>query len=344
VTALFFGTIFGSAVCGINLGGFMKRMLTCLHAGLLSGVLLLGAQSPAPTEPLQETTTPDIPGVVKSGTRVQILKRGFNGTEGPIADKEGNLLFTEQNANKIIKVGTHGNFSTFLENSNRTIGLGWDKKGRLIAAESAPGKVQLGVLYPMRETLVNEYQGQAIGRVNDLVIDKKGGIYFPDAVLAANQQGTPPYKPCLWYYTPDKKLIKITEEVPRPNGIILSPDGKVLYADNGAGEYLLAFDVKPDGTVGKAKNFARLEAPPEPNARPGGDGMTVDAGGRVYVATRLGAQVVGPDGKHLGTIRIPSQTQNMAFGGPGKKTLYVVGGGNVYKIETLTHGLPYPAK
>ena len=322
----------------------MKLRFACVIAGALSGVLLLGAQNRGTSEPLQETTTPYIPGVVTAGTRVQILKRGFNGTEGPIADKDGSLLFTEQNANKIIKLDTQGNFSTFLENTNRTIGLGWDKKGRLIGAESAPGKVQLGVLYPTRETLANEYQGRPIGRVNDLVIDKKGGIYFPDAVIAANEQGPPAYRPCLWYFTPVGKLIKITEEVPRPNGIILSPNGKVLYADNAAGEYLLAFDIKPDGTVGPAKNFARLEAPPEPNARPGGDGMTIDAGGRVYVATRLGVQIVSPDGKHLGTIRIPSQTQNMAFAGPGKKTLYVVGGGNVYKIATLTHGLPYPAK
>ena len=329
----------------------MKSILGCVLAGLLLSVVVLPAaqapapQNPASTEPLKETVTPDIPGVVKAGTRVELMKRGFNGTEGTLADKDGNLLFTEQNANKIIKVDLQGNFSTFLEDSNRTIGLGWDKKGRLISAESAPGKVALGVLYPKREMLVNSFEGKQIGRVNDVVIDKKGGIYFPDAVLAAGQQGERAYHPCMWYYTPDKKLIKITEEIERPNGLILSPNGKVLYADDGGGDYILAFDIKPDGTVGHARNFAKMEVRPGTNARTGGgDGMTIDAEGRVYVATGLGVQIVGPDGKHLGTIPIPSQTQNLAYAGRGRKTLYIVGGGNVYKIETLTHGMSYPAK
>ncbi len=324
---------------------FTKSFLSLAITGLLSGTLFLSGQNPAPTEPLQETTTPDIAGVVKAGTRVEIMKRGFNGTEGPIADKQGNLLFTEQNANKIIKVDLKGNFSTFLEDSNRTIGLGWDKKGRLIAAESAPGKVALGVLYPTKETLVNSFEGRQIGRVNDVVLDKKDGIYFPDAVVSATSKEERAYHPCLWYYTADKKLIRVTEQIERPNGLILSPDQKVLYADDGGGDYILAYDVKPDGTLGPARNFAKMEVKPGSNARSGGgDGMTIDAAGRVYVATGMGVQIVAPDGKHLGTIPIPSQTQNLAFAGPGKKTLYVVGGGNVYKIETQTHGLKYPAK
>src|SRR4051812_13012334 len=104
----------------------MKSILVCVLMAL-SGASI-GAQAPAPQTPaqlppLEETTTPDIPGVVKAGTRVEVMKRGFNGTEGTLAMKDGSLLFTEQNANKIIKVDTKGNFSTFLEDSNRTIGL-----------------------------------------------------------------------------------------------------------------------------------------------------------------------------------------------------------------------------
>jgi gluconolactonase len=98
--------------------------------------------------PATETTTPDIPGVVKGGTKVQIIKQGFNGTEGPITMPNGDLLFTETTGNKVTKIDKDGNVSTFLENTNGSNALAWDSKGRLISVQTNAGSTKVGVIYP----------------------------------------------------------------------------------------------------------------------------------------------------------------------------------------------------
>src|SRR5438067_2314469 len=139
----------------------------------------------------------------------QFLRAGFDGTEGIISMPDGSVLFCEQNANKIIHIGLDGRFSTYLEDSNRTIGLGYDRKGRLIAAQSREPRV--GVLMPARTTLADSFDGQPLVRPNDLVIDRKGGIYFTDPIPNPGtgfREPPPGRKPLLFYITPRGSVIK----------------------------------------------------------------------------------------------------------------------------------------
>ena len=128
----------------------------------VSGIVLgqAPAQNPAqPPEPaLKEATAPDIPGVIKGGTKVVLLRDGFNGTEGVIAMPDGSVLFTEQDANKILRVDKNDNISTHLENTNRTVGLAFDHKGRLIGTQSR--EPMIGVLAPTRQVLGGIRHGQ----------------------------------------------------------------------------------------------------------------------------------------------------------------------------------------
>src|ERR1700752_167699 len=71
-----------------------------------------GQEGPAP-DPARELTAPDIPGVVKGGTKVQFIRANFNGTEGVITMPDGSVLFTEQDADKIIKIDPSGTITTF---------------------------------------------------------------------------------------------------------------------------------------------------------------------------------------------------------------------------------------
>jgi len=137
-----------------------------------------------------------------------------NGTEGVIGMPDGSVLFTEQDADKIIRVDPAGNISTYLENTNRTVGLAYDPKGRLVAAQSRDPKI--GVLAPTRMVLADAFEGQPLVRPNDLVIDKKGGIYFSDPIPGAQQrfrEPPPGRKPLLFYITPVGKVTKLTEDV-----------------------------------------------------------------------------------------------------------------------------------
>jgi gluconolactonase len=304
-----------------------------------------------PPPPATDTVAPDIPGVVAGGTKVQVIKEGFQGTEGPIGLPDGSLIFTETNANRIIKIDTDNNVSTFLENTNGSNGLAFDAKGRLITVQTTPGQTKIGVVYPKgaESVLADGFEGKPFGRPNDLVVDKKGGVYFTEPGPNA-QPGTtpaaPPLPPAVYYVPPGGRAIKIADGIERPNGIQLSRDEKTLYVNNTNGEYVLAFDIQPDGAVRNRRNFAKYESVTRTasGVSSGADGLAIDGQGRVYVAASTGVQVFSPQGQHLGTIPLSRAPQNLAFAGPGKKTLYVVGRGAAFRIPMVAEGFKERAK
>jgi gluconolactonase len=335
----------------------MKRIVGHVFLGVI-GVLLLGvsvpmwpggvgfAQGQRRLPPPTNLVTPTIPGVVAAGTKIELVNGDFRRTEGPVGMADGSLLFTE--ADSIIRIDHSGAVSTFVARSFASNGLGFDSKGRLISVQRPPGNEKVGVLYPpgSETTLADSYNGKPFSRLNDLVIDRRDGIYFSDAAGV--------------YYLPaGGRVVKVIEGIPNPNGVILSPDEKTLYANDKDGEYLLAFDVQPDGTLKNRRNFGKYESrtvrghkDPLIAEDNGADGVAVDSSGRLYVATNVGVEVFSPKGEHLGTI--PAiwggesfnlrKPQNVAFAGPGKRTLYMVGAGVVFKVQTLAQGVTTRAK
>jgi gluconolactonase len=318
----------------------------CLGAavGVLIGTSALG-QRQAPPPPATITATP-IPGVIAEGAKVELVATGLGRTEGPVAMPDGSMLVSS--SNRILKVDLSDNVSTFIANSNETNGMGWDQQGRLISVQRGKGNEKVGVLYPPERvtTLADKYQGRPFDALNDMALDKRGGVYFTDT------QG-------IYYLPPGGSVTKIIDEVPRPNGVVLSPDERTLYAHNKDGVYMLSFDVASDGTISNRRNFARYKsvripghADPALDEDNGADGMAVDSEGRVYAATNLGVEVFSPRGELLGVIPVQwgaetnsiRHPQNLAFGGPDRKTLYMVGAASVFKIRTLSQGPPRPTK
>jgi gluconolactonase len=324
-----------------RLAAFVLVAAVLLSASLSSQGQGRGQEQPYPRLPAPpvksppDTTAPDIPGVVRGGTKVQLIRDLFHSTEGPIAMPDGSLLFTEQDAGdgQLVKIDKDDKVSVFVQNTNRTIGLAYDTKGRLIGVESNIPRIE--VLYPTRMTLVEHIDGLPIVAPNDIVADTRGGMYFTDTLNSRFRPAPPSRtKPWIVYIRPDGRAVKVSEEVERPNGISLSPDGRVLYAANGP--IISAFDVQPDGSLRNFRTFATLMGG---NA----DSMCVDAAGRLYVAAG-GVQVFSPQGQHLGTIPTPLNPQAPAFAGPDKKTLYVVGGGAVYSVAMVAQGVQGRAK
>jgi gluconolactonase len=293
-----------------------------------------------------EPVTPAISGVVAAGTRIELIKDELNGTEGPIALPDGSLIFTQAPINRIAHFAADNSFSTFIENTNGSNALAFDAKGMLYAVEVLQPRVS--VIYPAdkAKVLADKYEGAGFGRPNDIVVSKHGDLYFTDS---GGQKPDPSVnKPAVYrIIISSGKIERIANDIERPNGIQLSPDEKTLYVANTWGEYVLAYPVNKDGSVGARRNFAKLEGikPVDGGGiSSGADGLAVDAKGRLYVASNLGIQVFDAQGKALGTIALPKQPQNLAFAGKNKNILYVVGRGSAYKIVTLTSGFKGRAK
>ena len=334
-------------------------------ARLVIVLCLLGAvtayvqgQGEVPLPPsATDTVAPDIPGVVKGGSKVHVIVDGLKHTDGPATMPDGTLLYWDFMDRRLGKVDPNGKPSTFLSNTNGSSAIGFDSKGRLITTLKAGSIAQIGVIWPKgsETVLADNFEGKPFEGPNDLVVDKKDGVYF-----TISGKGT------VLYVRPGAKVIKVfADPVERINGVTLSKDEKTLYVATQSreartklsiaslpkegGEYLLAFDVQPDGTVLNKRNFTKFKIVTErPNGTPdlrfGGDGLAIDSQDRVYAATAAGIQVFTPKGEHLGTIPVSRNPNNLAFAGPDRKTLFIVARGAVYQVPMLAEGYKGRAK
>jgi gluconolactonase len=180
-----------------------------------------------------------------------------------------------------------------------------NKKGALFIVQRGL-RANVTQLTPQRKVLANSYQGEPLdcigGVINDLTADSKGGAYFTMGGV--------------YYADPKGVVTKYGQDV-TPNGIVLSADEKTLYVTDGP--ELAVFDVQADGSLTNQRAFGSYEG--------NGDGLSIDSTGRVYVTTNAGVVVLSPEGKNLGTIPTPRGIITGAFGGPDKKTFFILARG-----------------
>lgn len=312
-------------------------------------LMILSAVSVSTFAYADDPATPAIPGVVAGGVIVEQIKDGFNGTEGPIGYSDGSLLFTETNANKIVRIGLDDNVSTFLENSNGANGLALTPNGQIVAVQTKD--TQVGVVYPATEkqVLAKDYQGVKFQRPNDLVRANSGAIYFTDSGTRPTKDNPnpEPSHPGVFYIGPSGDVKQLATDIERPNGVQLSKDEKTLYVANTQGEHILAYDIAADGSISNRRNFAKLQGwqKGEDGAwSSGADGLALDEEGRLFVASNAGVEVFNSKGEAQGVIPVAKKPQNLAFAGTAKSVLYIVGRGSAYKVPLLTHGIASRAK
>ena len=308
----------------------------------------------------------DIPGVVKGGTAIERIKEGFSGLDDPIGLADGTLVFSEPGARRLHRMDTKTNqTSVLVADSNESHGVTQDGTGRLISAQAWDGSTRIGVIYPRgsEAVLADNFEGKPFSRPNDVIVAKTGGVYFTEPGLTAQQaealvkrQGgkplAPRLPPAVYFIPPGGKAIRIEEKMIRPNGIQLSRDEKTLYISDSNGDHVIAWDIQADGLVRNRRNFGTLTGRSSRDNGLGGvktfaDGMTIDNEGRLYVSTGGGIEVLSSQGQHVGTIPVkcpPGDCQNVAFGGPDKRTLYIAGAGSLYKVEMIARGFTGRAK
>jgi gluconolactonase len=283
-----------------------------------------------------------IPGVVAPDARAELVQEGFTFTEGPVGTGDGGLYFSDirNNGGKTFRMDPGGRISLFREQTGGMNGMALMKDGTLAGAEGE-GKRISKVAGGAAIALTAGSAGQPLMAPNDLIVDGKGGIYFTDP----GPRPVVPGRIAFVYYLPAgaKEPRVVDASIVRPNGITLTNNFKTLIVDDTVGETIFAFDVQADGSVRNKRPFAKMRDV-EAGKESGADGLALDQQDRIFVTSSSGVQVFDRSGEYLGTIRVPRQPANVAFAGPGKKTLYITAREGLYRVPTLTAGPKRPGK
>lgn len=270
--------------------------------------------------------------VLVPGANVEKLADGFLFTEGATCDPKGNVFFVDQPNNRIHKWSIEGKLSTFMDPANRANGMSFDKAGTLFVC--ADEKNELWEIAPDGKVtvLAQKHEGQILNGPNDVFVHPSGALYFTD----------PFYKRPWWTHTempqpsqqvyrlsPDRKqLIRVTDTLEQPNGIIGTPDGKRLYVADMRSKRTYAYDIQSDGSLANQTLFCES----------GSDGMTIDTEGNLYL-TGNGVLVFDKAGKQIAHIEVPEKwAANVCFGGADRQTLFITATKGFYSVRTKFKG------
>ena len=275
--------------------------------------------------------------MIAPGATLQMLAREFKFTEGPTSDKDGNVFFTDQPNNRIMKWSVDGRLSTFLQPSGRANGMFFDARGNLIAC--ADEKNELWSIAPngTHKVLAKEFEGKPLNGPNDVWIHPSGASYFTDPFYKRpwwTHANAPQPSQQVYRLAPDHKtLTRLTDDLTQPNGIIGTPDGKRLFVADAGAKRTFVYDIAEDGALTSKKIFCEM----------GSDGMTLDTEGNLFL-TGNGVFIFDENGKQIEHIDVPERwTANVGFGGPDRRTLFITASEGLYAIRMRYPGAN-PAK
>jgi gluconolactonase len=271
--------------------------------------------------------------VTADGDELKLLSAEYKFTEGPAVDANGNVYFTDQPNDRIVRCSIDFTLETWLQPCGRSNGLYFDRNGNLIAC--ADNKNELWKISPDKshQVLTSGFEGKLFNGPNDVWVGGDGSLYFTD----------PFYKRPYWNRTEDKQLPQrvyrmsadyqqvtvAADDFRQPNGIVGDATKKLLYvADIGASK-TYRFTIAQDGTLTDRQLFCEM----------GSDGMTIDNQGNLYL-TGKGVTVFNSSGKRIQVISVPENwTANVCFGGADRKTLFITASDSVYTMAMQVAGL-----
>ncbi|HEY3852994.1 MAG TPA: SMP-30/gluconolactonase/LRE family protein [Verrucomicrobiae bacterium] len=275
--------------------------------------------------------------VVAPGAKLEKLSSDFSFTEGPTCDAEGNVLFTDQNNNRIMKWSVDGRLSTFMQPSGRANGMYMDAKGNLIACADEKNELWSISLDKKTTVLIKNFEGKYLNGPNDVWVAPNGEIYITDPFYKRewwDHQTMALDTEQVYHLSADgKALTRVTTDLKKPNGITGTPDGKTLFVADIGANLTYKFDIQPDGSLANKTLFCSL----------GADGMTLDENGNLYIAGN-GVTVMDKTGKQIEHIDVKEPwTSNVSFGGRDHKTLFITASKCLYSIRLNFKGAN-PAK
>jgi gluconolactonase len=265
-----------------------------------------------------------------SSIKVERLAAGFAFTEGPVWSPEGFLLFSDVPNNEIVRFVPGKGHDVFRAESNGANGNTFDSKGRLYTCESRTRRVTRTDKKGRIEILADKWEGKRLNAPNDIVVRKDGHVYFTDPAFGrqADERELDFYG--VYHITPKGEMELVTKPAGRPNGIAISPDGKILYVANSDDRNLRAYDLDRNGNASNERVLIfGIDGVP--------DGIAVDKNGNIYITAR-GVAVYSPQGKLLTTIEMAETPANCVFGDPDLRTLYITARTSLYRVRLDVKG------
>jgi gluconolactonase len=322
------------------------------------------AQSPSTTTAAGsriERLDPALDALLDPNARVEKLAEGFAWTEGPVWRRDkGYLLFSDIPNNTIDKWKDGEGVSIFIRPAGYamgtnppgreigTNGLTFDRNGALVVADHGNrGISRWNDSLFTRTVVVDRFEGKRFNSPNDLVWAANGDLYFTDPSYGLRGLNADPAKEIpfngVYRLSASGQLSVVTRDLTFPNGIGVSPNGRILYVGISDGEnpYVMAYDVPADGgNFGKGRIFFDGRARVQQKLQGGFDGLKVDVHGNVWTTGPGGILILSPAGKHLGTIVPGDVVANCAFGDDGS-TLYMTVNHQLMRVRTKTKGLGF---
>jgi gluconolactonase len=305
---------------------------------LLSPAVAL-AQDKPPRKFELEALSPAFWKLVPKQAKLETVATGFGFTEGPVWDKSGFVYVSDEEINKIFRVYPDGHKEELIALGDPD-GNTYDHQLRLIDTASVLRAIVRIAPDGKYTVLADHFEGKKLNSPNDVVIGPDGAIYFTDPTLDLVKGETQeiPYQG-VYRLDDSGKVTLLTKDLTQPNGLAFSPDGKRFYVDDSAEKNIRVYDVRSDGTLENGRIFGE-----EKGSKGEGvpDGMRVDRKGNIFVTGPKGIWIWDPQGHHIGTIAMPEQPANLAWGDAHYDTLYITATHGVYKLHTKTKGfVPY---
>ena len=305
-----------------------------------AGITLNLAAAPSPTRSFQlQADLPQFWQLVSRDAKLDVVATGFGFTEGPMWDEQGFLYVSDETLNKIFRVLPNGKKQEVISLGDPD-GNTYDRERHLLDCASVLRAIIQVEPDGKYKILADRYQGKHFNSPNDVIIGPDGAIYFTDPTLdlAKGERQEIPFQG-VYRLDSNNEVQLLTKDLAQPNGLAFSPDGKSFYIDDSKQRNIRVYGLGPDGSLTNGRIFGG-----EPGGKSDGvpDGMKVDRNGNLYVTGPKGIWVWNPQGHHLGTIAMPEQPANLAWGDADYGTLYITATTSVYRLKTKAHGfVPY---
>jgi gluconolactonase len=272
--------------------------------------------------------------IVAKGTAPEKISGEFKFTEGPAVDSKGNVFFTDQPNDRIMKWSVDGELSTWMQPSGRSNGLCFDAKDNLWACADEKNEIWIIDKNKKVTVLFGSYDGGKLNGPNDVWVAPDGSAFFSDPFYKRpwwDRDSTQQDGQCVYYVSPDhSKIIRVIDDLKQPNGIIGSADGKTLYVTDIRDNRTYSYAIGKNGSLSNKKLFCEK----------GSDGMTLDEWGNLYLTHKGGVFVFDSDGNQIKLIEIDEPwTANVCFGGEDMKTLFITAQTGFYSIRMNVKGV-----